>query len=71
MSEVVHFPTVEPFLNRVQMAEIMGISTKALDRLVREGLPCRTWGLRTRVFRVSEALAWDAQRQAKRSRNGG
>lgn len=60
MSEVAGLPFVprERFVTRKEMAEIMGISVRALDKLVREGMPSVTWGLRARRFQPSVALAW-------------
>ena len=54
---------IEPFLNRKETAKVLGISLRTLDRFVGEGLPSKTWGLRTRVFRASEAIAWADQRK--------
>lgn len=59
MSENVSlFPTVEPYLNRVEMAKVLGVSLRTLDRFVAEDMPSETWGMRTRVFRASETRAW-------------
>ena len=63
---LVHFPTIEPFLNRKETAKVLGVSLRTLDRFVREGLPCETWGLRSRVFRASEAVVW-ARNRAERN----
>lgn len=65
--DLITFPTVEPYLSRVEIAKVLGVSLRSLDRLVAEGLPSKTWGLRTRVFRASEALAWAAQRAERRA----
>lgn len=59
-----YFPTIEPFLNRRETAKVLGVSLRTLDRFVEEGMPSKTWGLRTRVFRASEAIAWADQRKA-------
>jgi hypothetical protein len=51
-------PPAEPYLTRQQLADRMGVSVKTVDRLVREGMPSETWGLRSRRFLASRALAW-------------
>ena len=48
----------EPYVDRKQLAKTMGVSVATIDRMVRDGMPSETWGLRTRRFRVSSALAW-------------
>ena len=55
----------EPYVDRKQLAKTMGVSVATIDRMVRDGMPSETWGLRTRRFRVSAALAW-----AQARRNG-
>lgn len=51
-------PAPEPFITRAQLAVLMGVSTKTVDRLVAEGMPSVTWGRRTRRFQASVAIAW-------------
>lgn len=53
---------VEPLVNRVQMAEILGVSDDTVDQLRKEGMPCIRWGRRMVRFRASEALAWFCER---------
>ncbi len=48
----------ENYVSRERMAEIMDVSVKTIDRLVARGMPSETWGLRTRRFLPSVALAW-------------
>jgi hypothetical protein len=48
----------EPYVDRKQLAKTMGVSVATIDRMVRAGMPSETWGLRTRRFRVSVAIAW-------------
>lgn len=62
MTELAIFPTIEPYLNRHETAKLLGISLRTLDRFVGEGMPSQTWGMRTRVFRGSEAVAWARNR---------
>ena len=54
----------EAYVDRREMARIMGVSIATLDRLVRDGLPSVTWGRRTRRFLPSEALAWANDRDS-------
>jgi excisionase family DNA binding protein len=49
---------VEPYMDRKQLAGLLGVSTWTVDRLVKEGMPSYTWGMRVRRFRASEALEW-------------
>jgi len=53
----------ERYLNREQLAQLMGVSVKTIDRMVRDGMPSETWGLRSRRFLASRALAWACTRQ--------
>jgi hypothetical protein len=48
----------ENYVSRERMAEIMDVSVKTIDRLVVQGMPSETWGIRTRRFLPSVALAW-------------
>lgn len=58
MSELRVVTSVEPLVNRAQMAEILGVSEDTVDQLRKEGMPCIRWGRRLVRFRASEALAW-------------
>ena len=51
-------PEREAYITRAELAALMGISPKSVDRLVKQGLPSVTWGLRTRRFKASVALQW-------------
>jgi predicted DNA-binding transcriptional regulator AlpA len=55
--------TPERYLTRQQLADVMGMSVKTIDRMVRAGMPSETWGLRSRRFLASRALAWARTRQ--------
>jgi phage terminase Nu1 subunit (DNA packaging protein) len=51
-------PEPEVYVDRRQLAELMGVSVATIDRLVAQGMPSETWGIRARRFRPSIALAW-------------
>jgi len=57
--------TPERYLTRQQLADVMGISVKTVDRMVRDGMPSETWGLRSRRFLASRALSWARTRQRR------
>jgi phage terminase Nu1 subunit (DNA packaging protein) len=66
MTNVLHLPTTpERFVTRQELADIMRVSTRQIDRWVKDPdpMPSYTWGIRTRRFRVSEALAWAKRRE--------
>ena len=46
------------WVSRGELARLMGVSVATVDRMVAQGMPSQTWGLRARRFRPSEALAW-------------
>lgn len=60
MATVTPLSTAEPerYVSRAELTDLMGVSTKTVDRLVAAGMPSETWGRRTRRFRPSTALAW-------------
>lgn len=57
-------PERERYVDRRELAELMGVSLATIDRMVVDGLPSETWGLRARRFRPSKALAWARSRSA-------
>lgn len=61
---VVGLETREPerYVDRRELAALMGVSVATVDRLVKEGMPSVTWGRRTRRFRPSVAIAWARSR---------
>lgn len=65
-ARVVSFPTPEPerYVSRAELADLMGVSTKTIDRMVASGMPSVTWGRRTRRFRPSVAIAWAQAQEA-------
>lgn len=59
-------PLPERYITRAELAKLMGVSLKTVDKLVREGMPSETWGLRSRRFLPSRAIAWARTREVKR-----
>lgn len=55
---------VERYVGRHELAALMGVNVRTVDRMVRAGMPSENWGLRARRFRPSEALAWARARGA-------
>lgn len=51
-------PPPERYVDRRELAVIMGVHVNTIDRMVNEGLPSETWGRRTRRFLPSQAIAW-------------
>jgi predicted DNA-binding transcriptional regulator AlpA len=52
-------PQPERYVTRSELAALMGVSVKTVDRMVAgTGMPSDTWGLRSRRFLPSRALAW-------------
>lgn len=59
-----HQAEPERFVGRAEMARILGIHVRTLDRMVAAGeVPSVTWGRRTRRFRPSVVIARLAQRE--------
>lgn len=56
--------SVERYVTRRELAELMHVSLSTIDLMVREGMPSVTWGKRTRRFRASTAIGWAQERQA-------
>lgn len=51
-------PAPERYVTRREIAQLMGIGLTTLDAFVKAGMPAETWGLRSRRFLPSEAIAW-------------
>lgn len=64
MSDVRAIPVPEPerYVDRAELARIMGVHVATVDRMVAQGMPSETWGRRTRRFRPSIAIAWARER---------
>lgn len=55
--------TPEPYITREELAAIMGVHVKTIDKLVRDGMPSTTFGLRARRFLASTAIGWANARE--------
>jgi phage terminase Nu1 subunit (DNA packaging protein) len=55
-------PEPERYVTRAELADLMGVSERTVDRFIADGMPSETWGRRTRRFRPSVALAWARSR---------
>ena len=60
---VPEFPVVEGFVTRRELARMMRVSTKTIDRWVKAGMPSETWGLRARYFQPAVAMQWARNRR--------
>jgi excisionase family DNA binding protein len=49
---------VEAYVTRQELAALMGVSVRTIDRMVAAGMPSTSWGRRTRRFKASVALQW-------------
>lgn len=60
----VDLPT-ERFLSRAELAVIMGVSERTIDRWVKQKMPSELWGKRTRRFLLNDCVRW-ARMQGQR-----
>jgi hypothetical protein len=52
-------PALERYVTAGELAELMGVSTSTVKRMVAAGMPSETWGMsRTRRFLPSQAMSW-------------
>jgi hypothetical protein len=65
-------PTLERYVDARELAELMGVSSSTVKRMVAAGMPSETWGMcRTRRFLPSQAMAWAHNRtNMSEARNG-
>jgi phage terminase Nu1 subunit (DNA packaging protein) len=64
MGEIVPFVSShERFVDRNELASIMGVCPRTISKFVSEGMPSESWGLRARRFRPSVCIAWASQRR--------
>jgi phage terminase Nu1 subunit (DNA packaging protein) len=51
--------TTERYITALELAELMGVSLRTIQRFTAAGMPVESWGMRNvRRYRASEALAW-------------
>lgn len=69
MSQIIGLPVSEKeaYVSRKQLAALMGVSLRTVDKLTAQGMPSVTFGLRTRRYLPSRALAWARQRDSRRA----
>jgi hypothetical protein len=60
-------PPPERYVDRRELAVIMGVHVNTIDRMVAEGMPSETWGRRTRRFLPSKAIAWATDHTEERA----
>jgi phage terminase Nu1 subunit (DNA packaging protein) len=53
----------EMYVTRGELAVLMHVCVRTIDRFVSEGMPSERWGMRTRRFLPSRALAWARSRE--------
>lgn len=60
MGELHGLPVPEPedYVSRRELARMMGVGVRTVDRFRAEGMPCESWGLRAVRFQPSRAMAW-------------
>lgn len=64
MGEVVAIGSAqERYVDRNELASLMGVCPRTISRFVSEGMPSESWGLRARRFRPSVCIAWASQRK--------
>jgi excisionase family DNA binding protein len=58
--------TVVPdhYLNAAELADYLGVCTRTISRMVREGCPSHSFGRRLRRFRLPEVEDWLERRAA-------
>jgi hypothetical protein len=59
---------IERYVDARELATLMGVSRRTVERWVAEGMPSETWGMtRTRRFLPSQAIAWAHTRPTRPS----
>jgi phage terminase Nu1 subunit (DNA packaging protein) len=65
-------PTLERYVDAGELAEIMGVSVRTVNRMTATGMPSETWGMsRCRRYLPSEAIAWARQARMHAPENPG
>lgn len=57
-------PEPEAYVNRAELAHLLGVSESTVKAWVKRGCPSETWGLRARRFLPSQVKAWARGRRA-------
>ena len=52
------------YLNAAELADYLGVCTRTISRMVREGCPSHTFGRRLRRFRLADVEDWLERRAA-------
>jgi phage terminase Nu1 subunit (DNA packaging protein) len=60
VTEPIQIRSVEAWITRKELASLMGVSVRTVDRLTAAGMPSVTWGSKTRRYRASQAIHWAA-----------
>jgi|1185.fasta_scaffold990747_2 hypothetical protein len=53
---------LERYVTAGELAQQMGVSVRTIKRWTGEGMPSETWGMRTRRYLPSQAVAWARDR---------
>jgi phage terminase Nu1 subunit (DNA packaging protein) len=54
----------ERYVTARELARIMGVSTRTIERMTRDGMPSETWGMgRMRRYLPSQAMDWASGRR--------
>jgi phage terminase Nu1 subunit (DNA packaging protein) len=61
----------ERYVTAAELAEVMGVSVKTIQRWRTEGMPSETWGMtHTRRYLVSECVPWAQARSGDATVSG-
>jgi phage terminase Nu1 subunit (DNA packaging protein) len=56
-------PLSERYVTAGELAELMGVSVRTVNRLTAAGMPSESWGMaRTRRYLPSQAISWASAR---------
>jgi excisionase family DNA binding protein len=59
-----HTLAPDRYLNAAELAGHLGVCTRTISRMVREGCPSHTFGRRLRRFRLADVEEWLERRAA-------
>lgn len=64
-------PVLERYVTAGELAELMGVSVRTVERMRAAGMPSESWGMnRTRRYLPSQAIAWASSRATIKGRPG-